>query len=157
MAEVPSQYTTNPIGLLWREVVLFIRLTLDVCNLSLVSIVWPIWPIKSDSDELAPTCGDVRALCIHSGLFIAQVIFLALVVVGLILPIWPIAYLVAVAVAITLNTQLCLFFLNSSGKGLFYAGAQYAQRSAEEKDKLTPLEAGQEGERWVFINGVAVG
>ena len=157
MDDTPIPYTANPLTLLVKDVALFFHLTLDLRNLSLLSIVWPICPSRSPSDELAFTRDNTIALTLHGILIVYQLFVLLFVIFGPFFVGPTIAYLAVITIAIWLNRWFCLHTLNAHGQGLFYGGGDYAKDAQKASEQLVPKEVGQEGERWVCINGVAAG
>lgn len=150
-----ASYTTNPVVLLGQEVSLFTQLTLDIRNLSLLSIVSPVWPIRSNLDELAWNCGNIWAIAIHVLLICVQLVFLCFAMFAPLCGMPTSLYFGVVVGGILLNKVFCDLTLNGYGDKVFYGGEDYAQDASN--DKLQSRNPDHQGERWVFINGVAAG
>ncbi|KAK5676538.1 hypothetical protein LTS10_010839 [Elasticomyces elasticus] len=155
MVEIPLPYTANPILLLILDVTLFFCASFSC--LGLFGIVWPLVPWPSGKlDELAITCGNARAIIIHGFLFLAQFATVIAAIVSLLTFVVPTpVYFTGLIVAITVNQWVCRALLDGRPGQTFYAGQKYAS-NPKDPGKLWVSEKHLE-ERWVFINGVAVG
>jgi hypothetical protein len=164
----PLPYTADPLRLLLTEIWLF-----TVCSfptpwnyLGLPSIVWPLWGYDSKYlDEIYPwSFGNVWAVFWHGILFLLQIGFLigvpASAIIGLPFP--PLlctpAFIAAFIGFILVNQILCAILLNGPPARIFFSAGPdgvYAQDVNDPEKRLVPKD--HPGERWVFINGVAVG
>jgi hypothetical protein len=153
----PVPYTSDPNVLFLKDVALFLRLTLDLRNLSLLSIVWPILPIRSKLDELAFTGGNVWAISVHVLLIVVQLGFFAFLAIAPCIGTPVLLYFSTVAAFMVANKLFCDITLNGPRQHVFYAGGDFAQDSTDSSLKLKSRDPRHKGERWVFINGVAVG
>ena len=140
-------YTSSPWRLLIADVGTFLHLLP-----SIYEIVWPPWPnTPHDYDELnRKDWRNVWALVVHGLLIVFQLAFCIGVIVALFFPIWPAAVVAGVWLWIYINDWVCARTLNSakptqvSTKGLGH----------DEKGKAIDTHP---DEKWIFINGVAVG
>jgi hypothetical protein len=153
----PVPYTSDPNILFLKDVALFLRLTLDFRNLSLLSIIWPILPIRSNLDELAFTRGNVWAISVHVVLIVVQLGFFASLAIAPCIGTPVLLYFAIVLAFIVANKLFCDVTLNGPRRHVFYAGGDFAQDPTDPHLKLVSKDARHAGERWVFINGVAVG
>ena len=107
----------------------------------------PFTPSPSGSlDELALTWENIKCDIVHTILFVAQMGFLGSLVVLLFTGLPGILYALWVVAFIWGNMLFCRVFLNGPAGQVFSAGEEYEGMNPE-----------HEGERWVFVNGVAVG
>ena len=164
----PLPYTADPFRLLLSELFLFAQCSFPTPwnYLGLPSIVWPLLGWRSKRfDEIYPySTGNIWAVFWHGILFILQIIFILGVpssaFTGLPFPILlctP-AFIACIAGFIVLNKALCCVVLNGPPGRIFYAagpGGKYAQDAVDDEKRYIPHD--HPGERWVFINGVAVG
>lgn len=146
-ASCPIPYTANPLLLLLNDLILFVEITFTwPITAGLPSIVLPIFPARSGPlDELAFTGANVWAGSLHVFLIIAQIAFL-LSLVPLAYLIFPAFYFLYVIVFVVGNRYFTALLNGPRRRGLF--------RSNPECVRGQPAH---EHERWVFINGVAVG
>ena len=155
MSSLPAPYTANPLYLLWKDVALFFSLTFDLRNFSLLSIFWPLRPTSSRLDELAPTKGNIWAIGVHIVLILLQLAYLGFALVVPLCGVPSALYFGVLVGGIWSNKLFCNITLNGLGGKLHYAGGQYATNRSDERLKIEP--AMHPKERWVFVNGVAVG
>lgn len=151
----PLPYTANPIYLLFKDVALFLGLTLDIRDLSLLSIIWPVRPTQSKLDELALTRGNIWAIFLHVILIFAQLGYLSFVFVAPLCGAPAILYFGVLVGGIWSNKLFCDATLNGFGGRVRYAGGKYAADPTDLQRKFHPTVSPHE--RWVFVNGVAVG
>ncbi|KAK2015415.1 hypothetical protein LZ32DRAFT_616088 [Colletotrichum eremochloae] len=106
-------------------------------------IIWPLTPADSgDLDELAFTRQNLFCIFMHIILFVLQLAFILALPFAILLPIWVAG--LALAAFFTLNYLLCLLL---NGPTLTYhSDPKYAPELPEHAH-----------EKWVFLNGVAVG
>ncbi|KAK5056187.1 hypothetical protein LTR84_012740 [Exophiala bonariae] len=141
----PISYTSNPFLLFVKDLGLF------VANIftsgGILSIVRPLAPTPSGSlDELYPSRQNIWAILLHAFLVVVQLVFLvslAPFAIGIPLPILYFLYVVGFVVG---NQYFTILLNGRRKKGLFKSNDRYT-----EGRKL------DEHERWIFINGVAVG
>ncbi|KAK2044333.1 hypothetical protein LZ31DRAFT_466620 [Colletotrichum somersetense] len=106
-------------------------------------IVWPVTPADSgDLDELAFTRQNLFCILIHLILFVLQLAFVLALPFAVILPIWVAG--LASAAFFALNYLLCLLL---NGPTLTYTS----------DPKYAPERPEHAHEKWIFLNGVAVG
>ncbi|KAK2034317.1 hypothetical protein LX32DRAFT_724546 [Colletotrichum zoysiae] len=106
-------------------------------------IVWPVTPADSgDLDELAFTRQNLFCIFIHLILFVLQLAFVLALPFAVMLPIW-VAGLASTAF-FALNYLLCLLL---NGPTLTYTS----------DPKYAPERPEHAHEKWIFLNGVAVG
>lgn len=179
----PLPYTASSISLLWIDVLLVLRLTLlwpleeglftwrpwTFFIKGLVTIVWPIIPYGSgDLDELHWSLwnwGNAWAILFHVVAGVAQVIFLFIWLpsglTGFPLPIFLLTpvFIGSAAAFVALNMVFCYTFLDGLPGATFYDGQKFSKNPGSEAptERLVSNMEEHEGERWVFINGVAVG
>ncbi len=165
----PLPYTSDPFRLLLSELWLFATCSFPIPwgYLGLLSIVWPLVGWRSKSlDEIYPfSFGNAWATTWHLVLFVLQVILILglplSAFIGLPCPVllYTPASILCFAGFIVLNLVLCKAVLNGPSGRTFYAagprGTPYAADVDDEAKRLIPR--GHPSERWVFINGVAVG
>ena len=138
----PLSYTINPWRLVWNDILLFL-----VHVTYLPSIVFPITPCRSGKlDELHPSSSNIFCILVHLVLSIAQLGFIVSLPLSLV---WPAPFGIATFILyilgfITANKILCNWLLN---------GDRPILRS---KVDLTRFPK-HDDERWIFLNGVAVG
>ncbi|EXJ91264.1 hypothetical protein A1O1_04374 [Capronia coronata CBS 617.96] len=150
MALAPSpkslSYTANPLLLILNDLWLFAQITITwPLTAGLPSIVLPISPAQSKGlDELALTWPNLWSDLIHSILVVAQTLFLiSLFPLSYIL--LPVLYFLYI-VAFVLGNQWFTVLLNGRRRIRFQSHPRCVEGQREYKH-----------ERWVFINGVAVG
>jgi len=135
-------YTAVPWKLFWYDLKLF------AANAwALPYIIWPIHSSQStSSDELVGTLPNFEAITIHIGLCLAQSFFLLSIIPLLILPVLPFgAVVIYVLGFIIINQLLCNLLLNG-------------QHATLESDvDLRQFPQAHPKEKWIFINGIAVG
>ncbi|KAK2058004.1 hypothetical protein LY76DRAFT_74722 [Colletotrichum caudatum] len=106
-------------------------------------IVWPVTPADSgDLDELAFTRQNLFCIFIHLVLFVLQLAFVLALPFTVVLPIWVAG--LASAAFFALNHLLCLLL---NGPTLTYTS----------DPKYAPERPEHAHEKWIFLNGVAVG
>ncbi|KAK1979202.1 hypothetical protein LZ30DRAFT_751575 [Colletotrichum cereale] len=106
-------------------------------------IVWPVTPTDSgDLDELAFTRQNIFCIFMHLILFVLQIAFILALPFAILLPIWMAG--LALAAFFTLNYLLCLLL---NGPTLTYTS----------DPKYAPELPEHAHEKWIFLNGVAVG
>lgn len=131
-------YTDFPVTLLFKDVYYFF-----VYIWALPWIVLPLGPCGSgELDELYPSWNNMLCVSVHAILGILQLVFVFVLPVALVLPLWLSA--VAVSAFLTLNWALCKL-LNSK------------QVTFQSDEKYAKPRPGHAHEQWVFLNGVAVG
>lgn len=142
----PLPYTANPLLLILNDLWLFVQITFTwPITAGLPSIILPIGPTRSnDLDELALTVPNAWASLVHIFLVVGQTAFL--------ISLFPLAYVLLPSlyflyiVAFVLGNQWFTVLLNGRRR----TGFQSHPQCVEGKRVY-------EHERWVFINGVAVG
>lgn len=141
----PITYTENPVLLFLRDFGLFF--TNLFTDGGLLGIILPLTPTHAtDLDELYQSWQNIWAVILHAFLVIAQLLFLAsLLPLSIVAPL-PILYFVYV-VGVIIGNRYFTILLNGRRKpGLFKSNDEYVRgRKVDEHEK------------WVFINGVAVG
>jgi hypothetical protein len=137
----PLVFTAEPFRMLLNDAYLLFHFMLNLLN-----IIHPIRSANStDLNELSLTWGNAKAIFIHAILVVSQLLFLISLVLFSGIPFFLyISYFIAF---ITLNYFVCrLLNGNQSENGL--------------KSRPQPGQASwpnTENERWLFLNGVAVG
>lgn len=128
--------TLSPIHLLRSDIVLFFK-----HFLALPGIVFPLCPWRSGPlDELYPSNANIVAISTHTVLIFLQLFLLVFIPICVVFPLgW-----LYVAGCLTVNRALC-YLLNGPRNKVFLS-----------KVKLGRLPK-HDNERWIFINGVAVG
>ncbi|KIW91583.1 uncharacterized protein Z519_07550 [Cladophialophora bantiana CBS 173.52] len=143
----PIPYTANPLLLMLNDLMLFAEITITwPITAGLPSIVLPLCPTRSGSlDELAVTGANARASFLHIILIVAQIFFL-----GSLFPlafiVMPSLYLLYVVAFVMGNKWFTALLNGPRQRGLF-----------ESNPACMRGKARHEHEKWVFINGVAVG
>ena len=134
----PLPYTSHPLKLVRLDLVLFVRYFLFLPN-----IVFPFkpWP-SGELDELCPTRGNIIAMGLHLILIILQVIFILSLFLCFLLPVG--LALLYIAVFMSVNAAICRL-LNGSSKKL------------HESQTDLSMFPDHDDEKWIFLNGVAVG
>jgi hypothetical protein len=156
----PLPYTSNAFKLFLTDVLLFIHLSITwPIWAGLLSIVLPFHPSPSGAlDELAFTWENLQADVVHTILFIAQILFLISLVVLLCMGIPTAVYFGWIGAFIAGNMLFCKWLLNGPPTQKFFAGKKYAKDAdATAGEDWVSKDPAHEGEKWVFINGVAVG
>jgi hypothetical protein len=136
-------YTSNPFRLLISDIALFFKL------IKLVPlIIWPLCPEPpSELDELYPSRANLVCLATHGVLFVLQGIFLvSLPILACIWVFW--LFIAYVLMFLAVNQAICNAFLNDiiPAEGL-----------PSTEDVNSAKWDSQSDERWIFLNGVAVG
>ncbi|KAE8367277.1 hypothetical protein BDV27DRAFT_124081, partial [Aspergillus caelatus] len=134
----PLPYTASPLALLWADILLVLK-----SLWSLPGILLPMTP-SGELDELYPSKENIVNLIAHVCLALCQVAFL-LSVLGCFLLMVPALWISTYVVAfVWINRVICALIFN------------YSDEVIESK---VPIEERpeHERERWIFINGVAVG
>jgi hypothetical protein len=152
-----SIYTLDPSTLLVQELILFVRVTLDLWHGSLFSIVWPVLPINSSLDELAPGLCNWWSIVVHIFLLFVQLGYVSFVLIAPILAVPTVLYFAVLVGVLALNVVFCDLLLNDCRGRVFYAGRAFSADWNDEYRKLESRDIAHAGERWVFINGVAAG
>ncbi|KAG9772084.1 hypothetical protein ABEF93_002579 [Exophiala dermatitidis] len=142
----PLPYTANPLLLMLNDLWLFVQITFTwPLTAGLPSIILPLSPSRSKGlDELALTVPNAWSDFIHLILVVAQTLFL--------ISLFPLAYILLPSlyllyiVAFVLGNQWFTVLLNGRRRSGFMSDPQCVQGK-----RVHPHE------RWVFINGVAVG
>ncbi|ETI22813.1 hypothetical protein G647_06889 [Cladophialophora carrionii CBS 160.54] len=144
----PLPYTANPLLLMFNDVLLFLQITLTwPITAGLLSIVLPLLPGKSGPlDELAWTGPNLWALLQHFILILAQILFL-LSLIPLALLVLPVVYFLYITGFVVGNQWISRLLNGPRRQGLFQSHPDCVKGDWPE----------HEGEKWVFINGVAVG
>ena len=166
----PLPYTSDPLILLFGELWLFAKTSFPTPwnALGLPSIVWPLWPCGSGYlDEIYPfSLGNLWAAGVHGVLFVLQLTFIAFVplssMTGFPFPplLWTPGFLACFVGFILLNQLICNVLLNGFSGRIFYAAGpagEFAEDVQDSEKRLISRDPRHKGERWVFINGVAVG
>ena len=157
---LPLAYTSNSFHLFAADVLLFIHLSITwPLTAGLPSIILPFQPAPSGHlDELYVTRDNGKAVFIHMLLFLSQLIFLLSLIWALLVAMPIPLFFGYIGAFIFVNMHLCQWFLDGPPDQKFFAGRDYA-KNREETDgtKWLSRDPSHEGEKWVFINGVAVG
>jgi hypothetical protein len=137
VSTAPRPYTSSPLELVWIDILLFFRLFWALPN-----IVVPLWPTPSGAlDELSFTAKNLLDIGIHVLLICMQLIFLVSLPFCIVVPLgWVALY---VAGFLLMNAAICRV-LNGS------------KPSLTSKTNLEHFPK-HDDERWIFLNGVAVG
>lgn len=143
----PIPYTSNPLLLVLNDLWLFAQITITwPITAGLPSIILPLSPTRSGGlDELALTPKNAWASVLHVFLIVLQTVFLVSLVplAYMLLPVLYFAYIIA----FVLGNQAFTVLLNGWRKhGLFVS-----------HPRCVAGKPVHEHEKWVFINGVAVG
>ncbi|KAF2103992.1 hypothetical protein NA57DRAFT_70204 [Rhizodiscina lignyota] len=152
-------YTSDPLLLLVADVWLFLVLSFTwPITAGLLSIVLPLKSRGSgDLDELAFTWRNIWASSLHFVLFAAQTVFIIGVPLSAVFPLTSVpVWLAIIILFMTGNAYFC-GLLNGKPGYIYGAGGEYASNNKEPVDKWSSKFPKHKGERWVFINGVAVG
>ncbi len=152
-------YTTGTFRLFLADLILFVWLSLPWQPAGgLLSIVWPLCPWPSGAlDELYPSRENLWSDAIHCLLFCAQTFFLGSLVwclVTIVPASWFVGYIVLFIVG---NMVFCQKLLSGPPGQKFFAGREFAKNPEDVGEKWVSKESSHHGEKWVFINGVAVG
>ncbi|OCT51184.1 hypothetical protein CLCR_08306 [Cladophialophora carrionii] len=144
----PLPYTANPLLLMFNDLLLFLQITFTwPITAGLLSIVLPLLPGKSGPlDELALTGPNLWALLQHFILIIAQILFL-LSLIPLALLVLPVVYFLYITGFVVGNQWISRLLNGPRRQRLFQSHPDCVKGDWPE----------HEGEKWVFINGVAVG
>jgi hypothetical protein len=137
-ASVPLPYTGSPFQLLWSDILLFFHRIQFLPGILLPLKPWPSGAL----DELYPSRENIKALALHTFLFVYQAVFLLSLPYFLMVPLALFA--LYVAVVLLLNGAVCEI-LNGTERFLY---------SRVEVDDPRPEHG---SEHWIFLNGVAVG
>ncbi|KAE8145054.1 hypothetical protein BDV25DRAFT_145017 [Aspergillus avenaceus] len=136
----PLPYTASPLKLLWADILLVLK-----SLWYLPGIVFPITPWNSgELDELYPSKENILSLVVHICLALCQVFFLLSLLVCLFMQVPALWILLYIVVFLWVNNVICGWFFNGEEKIL-------------ESDVPIQPKPEHERERWIFINGVAVG
>ena len=138
ISTAPLPYTSHPLSLVRIDVLLFIRYILFLPNIVAPFRPWP----SGELDELCPTRENLIAMGLHLFLIILQVVFILSLGLCFLLPVGlVVAYIVAF---MFVNAAICRL-LNGSSKKLHVS-----------KTDLSMFPS-HDDEKWIFLNGVAVG
>ena len=147
-ASKPLPYTANPLLLILNDLMLFIQITFTwPITAGLPSIVLPLFPLRSGSlDELGFSASNLWTLLLHVLLIFTQSGFIiSLIPLALFgLPLFYFLYVVGVVAG---NQWFTALLNGRRRKGLFQS----------HPDCVRGNWPRYENEKWVFINGVAVG
>ena len=148
-ASRPLPYTANPLLLMANDLMLFAQITFTwPISAGLPSIVLPLWPTRSGSlDELYPDSGNLWAMFLHGILIVAQLVFLVSLVVLPFIPSFPVSYFVYAIAFVVANARFTVLINGWRRQAGFF----------KSNPKFIEGWPKYENERWVFINGVAVG
>ena len=137
VSTAPRPYTSSPWELIWIDLLLFFRLFW-----ALPYIVFPLWPTTSGAfDELSFTRENLTDIGLHVLLIFMQLAFLVSLPFCIVVPLgWVALY---IAGFLFVNSIICKA-LNGSKSFLT------SQTNLEHFPK-------HDDERWIFLNGVAVG
>ncbi|KAI0402291.1 hypothetical protein F4802DRAFT_600203 [Xylaria palmicola] len=106
-------------------------------------IVWPVRPCDGGHfDELSFTADNVWCISIHVLLFVLQLLFLVSLPLAFLLPVY--LFIAALGLFLLVNWLLCL---SLNGSTIEY----------QSDPKYAPALPEHQHERWIFLNGVAVG
>ncbi|ORY60981.1 uncharacterized protein BCR38DRAFT_459908 [Pseudomassariella vexata] len=131
-------YTDMPLRLLMYDIKYFF-----VFMWALPWILWPIRPTDGGPfDELSPTLPNAWCVFIHILLVIWQVAFIMAIPSAILFPVWMVA--IGLGLFLGVNKLLCLAL---NGKTDTY----------ESDPKYAPPLEEHAHEKWIFLNGVAVG
>lgn len=133
-------YTDDPWKLLLWDLRNFLKYLWAVPNIVLPATNWD----GGNFDELYPSPGNLLSIAIHSVLVVLQLLFLLALPLAFLFPVYPVA--LGVGVFFLVNYLLCLLL---NGTSLTY-DSEPDYVTAQNKDKFP-------NEKWVFLNGVAVG
>ncbi len=141
----PRPYTANPLLLMLSDLGLFASITFTRSwSAGLPSIVLPIWP-TNDLDELALTPGNIWAISFHGVLIVGQTLFL--------LSLFPLAFGLLPSVYFL---YIFVFVAGNQAVSVLLNGCR--QHTLISSDpKCVEGWATHPNEKWVLINGVAVG
>ena len=143
----PLPYTANPLLLMANDLILFLQITITwPITVGLPSIISPMWPAKAGSlDELSFSGPNIWRIFQHLILFFFQVGFIfSLIPFALVgLPLFYILYVVGFIVG------------NRWISGLIN-GPRRTELAHSHPDCVQDWPK-HDNEKWVFINGVAVG
>lgn len=141
----PLPYTANPFLLFVKDLGLFVANIFTAGGL--LSIVLPLTPTPSGGlDELYSSWQNIWAILLHAFLVVVQLVFLvSLVPFAIAIPL-PILYFLYVVGFVVGNQYFTILLNGRRNRGLFRSN-----------DKFTEGRKLDEHEKWVFINGVAVG
>ena len=144
----PIPYTANPLLLIMNDLMLYVQITFTwPITAGLLSIVLPLSPMRSGTlDEMAPTVANLWTIFLHLILIVAQTFFtlslVPLAFVGL-----PLLYLLYIGSFIKGNQWFSALVNGPRLRGLHESHS----------DCVKGHWPKYEHEKWVFINGVAVG
>jgi hypothetical protein len=144
-SSTPLPYTASPLRLAWEDTILFCKVTFVwPITAGLLSIVLPFWPLRSGPlDELYPSAANIWTITLHIVLIILQTIFL--------LSLAPLAFC---------GIPAALYFAYVCGFVLFnkvLSGLINGPRQQHVSSIDLSRYPSHDDERWIFINGVAVG
>ena len=136
---VPLPYTSSPVKLLWADIKLFFHYAY-----ALPGIVIPLGPCPSGPlDELYPSVANIFDITLHIILISMQLLFLLWIPVCLIIPMPFGIFVLSFAVGMVINHVVCL--LLNGWKPIVESTIDVSQFP------------NHDDERWIFLNGVAVG
>ena len=147
-ASKPIPYTANPLLLILNDLMLFVQITITwPITAGLPSIVLPLFPMRSGSlDELEFTVSNLWTVVLHVILVSAQILFiLSLIPLALVgLPLFYFLYVVGFVVG---NQWVSTLLNGPRRQGSFQSHPDCVKGNWPK----------HEDEKWIFINGVAVG
>jgi hypothetical protein len=137
---ISYSYTDSPLRLLGYDIRTFISNAWAIPY-----ILWPFRPTDSGGlDELSLTIPNIFCILLHAILCVLQILFILLLPLAFLLPVWTAA--AGIGIFLLVNSALCLL-LNGSPWQTTYTS----------DPKLAPALPEHAHEKWVFLNGVAVG
>lgn len=157
----PLPYTSSQLLLALQDLYLFARITFVwPITAGIPSIVLPLLPFRSGSlDELSPGFWNIVAVVLHAVLILAQSVFLVVFafsfLLGVPLPLfaWTPTCIVSLVVVVQGNNLFCVLLNGTSGRWRQWLGQPPKRFSS----LVRPDWPDTSDEKWVFINGVAVG
>ncbi|KAJ9664361.1 hypothetical protein H2198_000290 [Neophaeococcomyces mojaviensis] len=147
----PLPYTASPTGLAIQDLLLFLRITFVwPPGAGIPSVVLPFYPFHSGKlDELFPDYGNLKAIVLHLILIVCQSLFLVTLIPSILcgVPVLPLSW-APVCVGwifgfVFANKYFCILL---NGTKRHYQSQIWREDWEEHND-----------EKWIFINGVAVG
>lgn len=143
----PLSYTADPTWLALQDIWLFIRITVTwPLSAGLPSVIFPLRPFRSGRlDELYPSGANLWAVILHALLFFVQGISLLLLTPSLLVgvPFSPTPVFLGVVIALVFGNKYFCVLLNGTKRNYV--------------SKIDSSWRKYDNERWIFINGVAVG
>lgn len=153
----PAANTDNLFALIVADIFLVIHLTFTwPMTASLPSIALPLRPFNSGPlDELYPSWENGQVVVIHTILFFAHILFLLSLVVLLFIGFPALLFFGYALAMFVANRYICAWLLNGPDR-MYYGGKEFA-KNPDNYENWASKDPSHEGERWVFINGVAAG